>query len=197
MLIATLMALLTTSICEYMMLDGAGMSAHGSRRVLFVPAHLTSYYWEYYSGHPYAFFSNGIVARLFGTGGILTPSETIGLAYFGTADSNANANLWASGFADMGFPGMLLVTIAAGCIFRVVDSLTQPRTFLTASLIMSAVAIVWAEGALQTSLLSGGVFPILIMFYVYSSAVAPRRPASHRPAPRYRRSVIVPTGGRF
>lgn len=191
-LIVILMAVLATNIYEYAVLDGGVLSAYGPRRVLFVPAHLTSYYWQYYSENPHAFFSNGIVARLFATGDILTPSETIGLAYFGTPDMNANANMWASGFADMGYLGMVLVTVAAGGIFRFIDSLAQPLTFLTASLIMGAIGIVWAEGAFQTSLLSAGVVPTVIVFYLYSSAMAQRAPLFSRTTRGYHPAVMAP-----
>jgi hypothetical protein len=162
------MLLLTLSMIEYLGWGTANFSTFGSRRVLFVPAQLTAYYWQYYSDTPLAMFSNGMIGQIVGTDSMAAMGPTIGQVYFGSSQVNAGANIWASGFGDFSYLGMAAVTIVLGIIFRMIDGLATKVGFLTACLIAAFLGTVWAEQGLQTSLLSSGVLGCLIALYFLS-----------------------------
>lgn len=177
-LICGVMALLAASMCEYLWRESSHISAYGSRRVLVVPAHLTSYYWDYYTSHSHSMFSSGTIGRLLGSSAELTPAQQIGLTYLGTSEANAVANIWASAFAEAGYTGMLVVTLGMGVLLRLIDRLAKEFPVLGTMLVV-CIATAWAEGAFQTSFLSRGVVPLLIMLFVVPTAP---RSAAMQPA---------------
>jgi hypothetical protein len=154
--------LVAAAMLEYTIYQTSNISGYGSRRVLVVPAHLTAYYWEYFSSHPQNYFASGAIARLLGSTADLTPSQMIGLAYMGTSAANANANIWASAFAEAGYTGMLIVTICAGALLKLFDGMLR-HSPVCGVMIVTCIATAWAEGALQTSLLSRGVAPMFVI----------------------------------
>ncbi len=158
------------AMAEYYLFDSTTLSAYGTRRVFVVPAHLSAYYWEYFGHDGFAYFARGIVGRITGASGeMLSPAQSIGAAYFGTADANANANVWASGYAELGVVGIFIMTLVMGVTMRLLDSLISPRFFVTGCLIAGCFALAWAEGAYQTSLLSSGVAPTLAILYLMNA----------------------------
>ena len=162
------MVLLGLSMIEYTNLGTNYFSTYGAHRLLFVPAQLTAYHWQYYSDNSLAMFSNTIIGQLMGSERSLPPGQVIGQVYFNSATNNAGANIWASGFADLGYAGMVVVTICAGFIFRIIDGLSTTVAFLTACLTCVFIGAVWAESGLLTSFLSSGVLPCLLVLYFLS-----------------------------
>ena len=160
--------LLVASMLEYLNLGTTYFSTYGSHRLLFVPAQLTAYHWQYYSDNSLAMFSNTIIGQILGSRSSLPPGQVIGQVYFHSSTNNAGANIWASGFADLGYAGMGIITVFAGFILRVLDGLSTNVAFPTACLICVFIGIVWAESGLLTSFLSSGVLPCIIVLYFMS-----------------------------
>jgi hypothetical protein len=128
----------------------------------FAMALLPSNYWEYFSSHPHNDFAGGSTGRLLGSPAGLSASQTIGLNYFGTSEANANANIWMSAFFEAGYAGMLVVTICAGVLLKLFDGMLR-HSPLFGAMVVACMATAWAEGAFQTSLLSRGVAPTLVV----------------------------------
>jgi hypothetical protein len=173
-------ALVAAAILEYRVYETSTVSAYGSRRVLVVPAQLTTYYWEYFSSHPHNYFAGGSIGRMLGRPATLNASQTIGLNYFGTSEANANANIWMSAFSEAGYAGMVVVTICAGVLLKFFDGILR-HSPIFGSMIVACMATAWAEGAFQTSLLSRGVAPTLVVLLFVPVTLALPKKCCKRP----------------
>lgn len=104
---------------------GTGLIA---RRAVMVPGVLTGLYFEFFREHPKIHMSNN--TRF----GILTeddypyhlpPSNLIGGTYFGSEETSANVNLWGDGYANYGYPGVLLMTAVLALFLHLYDSASR------------------------------------------------------------------------
>lgn len=135
-------------------------------RLFDVKGLLTGYYWEFFSSHPKTYLSDGILRGFFENPYNFAAPEQIGLTYFGSSETNSNANLWASAFGDFGYFGMALVTVILGFIFRVIDSMALNRGFLIPAFLASFLGMKLSDVALDTSILSHGTLAILVLIYI-------------------------------
>lgn len=138
----------------------------------------------------------------------LPMARLIGATYFHSDQNNANANVWASGFGHAGFIGMTVSTIILGFIFRVIDGFARTVDFRVVSLMICLFAISWSNGAIETSLLTYGVLPSILLLHLLGSDRDLSKPtgqlldaasrASHRwaslPSTRNATGESAPTG---
>jgi len=149
-------------------------------RLFDVKALLSGYYWEYFSTNQHMLMSDGIFRVFFDNPYPYATPEQIGLVYFGSSDTNSNSNLWSSAFADFGYPGMVVVTVVLGMIFRFIDGMSINRGFLIPAFLCSFLGMKLSDVALDTSILSHGTLMTLILLYILppsKSDVAERTPA--------------------
>lgn len=137
------------------------------RRLLVMPAQLTTYYWEFFSEHPLVLMSDSLLRHVIEPRYSLYTPRLIGYQFFGNAATNANANIWAAGFAQLGYLGIPLASAAAGLILRLADSLAQDERFSFGSIVCGMIGVTWTNSALHTSLLSHGVVALLCALYLY------------------------------
>src|SRR5207249_3383875 len=95
------------------------------RRAIDVPGQLTAYYFDYFSAHPTYGLSHSVLGWLGGGPYSVTPPALIASVYFGRPDANANANLWADGFANFGLAGILIVTLLLVALLWFADSIAN------------------------------------------------------------------------
>ena len=137
------------------------------RRKFIVPSQLSFYYWEYFSEHGLVYMKDSIIGSIIP----MEPryniqrSRLIGYEYFGKIEYNANANIFATAYADFGYMGMIISSLLAGIIIRWINLFGKGRALLVSST-MAYIAIVWSEGALYTSILTNGVLLILIIYWL-------------------------------
>jgi len=70
------------------------------------------------------------------------------------------------GYAHFGAPGVVFVSLVAGCILGFVDRLCGNRFFLLGGITCAFLALKWAEQLLHTSIISGGVLSVLLFLYL-------------------------------
>ena len=133
------------------------------RRELVVPGYLTTCYWDFFSQHPLALYTDRFLRFFLQPRYDLSTSCLIGETYFFSDTNSANGGVWASAFANTGYAGMLLTTVALGWLLRLLNHLAS-RGYEDLVLFMAAVfGTVWSSGALETSLLSNGILPAMIL----------------------------------
>lgn len=152
--------------CAWAVTRNVGVPVISTWRLFDVKGLLTGYYWEFFSTHPKTLLSDGILRGFFANPYNYAAPEQIGLVYFGSSDTNSNANLWASAFGDFGYFGMALVTALLAMIFRLIDSMSLNRGFLIPAFLASFLGMKLSDVALDTSILSHGTLAILILIYV-------------------------------
>jgi len=163
-------AALAISLFEYAAVGNYFIAGTVIRRQLIVPAEMTAYYYDFFSQAGFTYFSDGIVGKILGWQKFdLAKAPLIGYEYLGKVESNANANLWASAYADLGIAGLILVSILAGVVLRIVDSYDGPYARILTGILALSFVMVWTQGAFETSLLTGGVLLglVFLMFWPY------------------------------
>jgi len=134
-----------------------------TRRTMLTPGLLTGFYFEHYSqigpvGIGYHF-------PLLRDERLLRPPNEIGFAYFGDANIDANANLWAAGYAEVGLPGMFLYTIFFGFLIWIYDSIAARRDPAMAVLLLAMPAATVSNTLPSTLLIThGGLATALILY---------------------------------
>jgi len=141
---------------------GIFLSSITTRRTLMDPGLLTGFYFEHYSQTAHA----GL-AYHFPKGGeaVPAPSYEIGLVYFGDEHVDANANLWAEGFADFGMSGIAGFTLLLTAMLWMYDSIAQRQNAELAVILVAMQAFSYSNSApLTTFLTHGGLFAALLLW---------------------------------
>lgn len=170
-LLILFIVLVSCSLIEFFLFDTSLISSIVIRRKLVVPSQLTVYYWEFFSNNPFVFMKDGIFGDLlpFESNYTLKRARIIGSNYF-QMDSNANANIWATAFADFGYIGMFVTTIITSYILKILDRLGKSHFILTCCS-CAYIAVVWSEGALYTSFLTNGLLFILLILWIQKKEI--------------------------
>ncbi|NPA30693.1 MAG: hypothetical protein GXO37_01680 [Chloroflexi bacterium] len=142
------------------------------RRIFYVPGLLTAFYLEYFSTHPKWYWAHTLIGRLFG---LLPPAGTsapgpgflIGEAYFQNPAGNANVNFWADAFANLGNPGVILVTLGLFLLLWLYDSLSWGHDRAVAFLLLAMPVFALTNTSLLTALLTHGWIPALLLLWLW------------------------------
>lgn len=135
-------------------------------RLFQVKGLLSSYYFEFFSSHQPTLLGDGILQSFVGRTYELATPRLIGETYFGSDETNSNANIWASAFGDFGLIGIPFASVVAGVVFRIMDSLSANRGFLVPAFMAAFLGMKWSDTSLDTSMLSHGVLMTLILLYL-------------------------------
>jgi hypothetical protein len=141
------------------------MSHMITRRVLLAPGLLTGFYFERYSQVPPV----GIGFHFTHDEAVLTPPNEIGIVYWRDWDVAANANLWAQGFAELGFPGILAFTLVAAFAVWIFDSISAHRDLVLATLLVAMPAVAVSNTSPLTVLVSHGGLAVALTLYLSPS----------------------------
>lgn len=153
------------------LVSGDSLAAVGARiflqRWLTIQGQLTGAYVDYFSSHSHLFFGDAILRGLVSYEyGDLTPGEVIGDNYVSLGRnpiSNATVNFWADAFAHFGLVGVIVASALAMLILWVIDGLFDRMPRGIAVMLFSTCALSLTEQGLQTSLLTGGIVPLVGM----------------------------------
>ncbi len=163
-------ALVLASVVQWLALERNELSLYLVRRQIFCPGLLTCFYWDFFSHGDYVYFSDSFLRAIIPRQYDLPMARQIGETYFGNPESNANANIWASAFANVGYSGMIGFTALLGLLFRLIDGIAERSDFFVASLMCGMFGLTWTNGGLQTSMLSNGILVSLIVMYMLQPA---------------------------
>jgi hypothetical protein len=139
-------------------------SSLGLRRVLFVPAHLTSVYLEFFAANPVIRLSDSVLLR----GWLRYPypasvPRMIG-AVLGQPAMSANTGLVADGFANFGVVGSLVWAVLLGVLMMFLRAATGRRENRPEAWAVAAMwPVVLLDSALTTSLLTHGLALALLV----------------------------------
>ena len=151
-----------------------------TRRALVVPGLLTGFYLEHYSHVPPV----GVGLHLSHDESVIGPANEIGLTYFGNADVNANANLWAEGFAEFGVPGIVGFTLFLAFMLWLYDSLASRRDLQMSVLLAAMPAIMLSNTSPLTVVISHGGLAAALLLYLSPSPALPDQESAPEPALR-------------
>ncbi len=144
-------------------IDSPWISSLFIRRTLVTPGLLTGYYFDFFSTHSHTYFSDSFLRHWIPYPYDLPVPKLIGLNYFHHVETSANANFFASSYAELGLIGMPLVGFLLSVYFFIYDSLSQrfSQCFSILMILLGTVAL--SNSSLQTCLLTHGLFFLLIL----------------------------------
>jgi hypothetical protein len=176
-LVSGFLVVVLFSVLSYVYRGDTTLSYGFTRRLVDSKAISTCHYWIAFKDDPVYMLDSNLVA-LVGERQAKSKTFHIGAEYGAGKEENADANAWASGFANFGYLGMFLVTLLIGLMLRVVDRFAESGMLEVHAAMAAFLAIVWGEQALESSLLSNGVIVTLGLLWLLSGMERPLvRPA--------------------
>jgi hypothetical protein len=146
------------------------------RRLLFIPAQIKFFYYDFFSNNDFLYFSQGAIGKLVGLEYPyqLEVAQMIGYIYYGNEGTNANTGYLADAYANMGIIGMFFIGLLFVFILILVDSLSiKIGKELTVGLTLFPILSL-NDGALLTNLLTGGLLFLLLILYLHSNSTQNR-----------------------
>jgi hypothetical protein len=136
------------------------------RRLIVVPGQLVADYFDFFSQHRTYGLSDSILASLGPAPYDLAPPHLIGAVYFNAPNMDANANLWADGFANFGFAGIFGFTVLLGVMLILLDSAASGRDLRITGALAGLMAIVLSNSALLTTILTHGLGLAIVLIFL-------------------------------
>jgi hypothetical protein len=143
-------------------------------RTFVMTGYITGIYYDYFRHSPTTMFSH---IRGLGWLGHNPYGTSLGFVIgesLGQPDNNANANLWADGFASYGLLGMIFVTVLAAVLFHLIDSALADTDSRFAATALGAQAMNLADLPIFTTFLGGGLGLVALLIYLMPAPPAPR-----------------------
>lgn len=139
-------------------------------RAIFHPADNKFNFYEYFSQHLKIHFSDGIIGKVFsltypyaGSSGQVIYAASGGdfLA------ANMNTGYLGEAYAQLGFPGIFLMAALLGFILRALSGYDRKETFPVLTALFSVYIIILNDGALFTTLFTGGMLIAFLLVFIY------------------------------
>lgn len=170
MLNIAFLSLFFVSIIEFISLDSNIISTLFTRRIFALPGYINTLFWEYYSVHDKVMMADSIGRFFVDSSNVTAAPFVIGYEYFNNAETNANTGIWMGSYAHFGFIGIVLLSMVAGFILGLFDNLTKTKFPVLGYLVCAYIGILWSEQMLHTSMLTGGIFYILVLLIIYCNS---------------------------
>jgi hypothetical protein len=138
-------------------------------RLLLLPGLMTGYYYQFFSTHPKAMMGDSILSPLVDYPYSVQPQYLIGATYFNNPETQANANVWADGFAQFGISGMFFFSAVLAGVMLLYDSASRQTNKIYAAVLLGIPAITLANNPVETSLLTHGILLLLLLVYLVPS----------------------------
>jgi hypothetical protein len=88
--------------------------------------------------------------------------------YFYDSELTANVNMWAQdGISSFGLIGIPIVSAIAAVIFWLFDSIARRHDTRFVTVTLGNIALIFANGSIFTTILSGGLFLLVVTLYFY------------------------------
>lgn len=137
----------------------------------------TAMYYEYFTSHPPALMGVSLGRLFFEPPYDKDVGLVIGNAYYhmgsATTATNATAHYLADGFGNFLWPGLILAALAGMVLLWVIDSAYHKLDHRIAIMMSIMVALTINGTGLHTSILSGGILPMIFVGLIGGNVLAP------------------------
>lgn len=135
-------------------------------RTMVTPGLLTGAFYEFFSDNPKAMLGYSVLAPFVDYPYDTTIPYVMGREFFDSPQTVANANLWADGFANFGFAGIVLVSLIAGGVMWTFNVVSRGERLVLGALLGATAAMVWTNISVFTSMLTHGIPLTLILLWI-------------------------------
>jgi hypothetical protein len=136
------------------------------RRGNFLPALLNFYYFEFFQSHNFLLWAESRVTfGLIESEWVLTLPKLIGVEYFGNEATSANTGWIGSGYAQLGFLGMLVYALFMGALLSFLDKLGERAgsRIISAVMLIPMLAPITSSDPLTSMLTHGILVGLLVL----------------------------------
>ena len=140
-------------------------------RTLYLPALIQYEYFGFFQSHEFLYFSEGLIGKLFGISYPYYRPIGMEVSAFFLGEGNGgnhNAGIFADAYSNFGFLGMIIFGIGLGYLLNIIDKLSFYIPTRLKVTIMGLYVMFLANNAFQTTLLTNGLFIVIIMFALYN-----------------------------
>lgn len=136
-------------------------------RVVFMPAQINYYYYDYFSNNGFDWFKQSFLRKFFKSNYELLLPRIIGFEYFGNEQINANTGFLGSGYAQGGLLIILIYSLVIAILIIIISHLAKKLSSrLVLSITLFPITSLFSSGDLPTSLLTGGVLLLILLLYL-------------------------------
>ncbi|WP_326907833.1 hypothetical protein [Sedimentibacter sp. MB31-C6] len=140
------------------------------RRLMFVPAQLKYFYFDFISKNEYLLFSSGIIGKIINTKYPYNMRfvNLISYVYYNDPITAANTGYLGTGYANLGFSGIIIYTALITVILIIIDSIGKKldNSMVVGILLFSMLSL--NDSDLLTTLLTGGLLLLIVLLYLYA-----------------------------
>ena len=133
------------------------------RRFLVFPGFLTAVYVKVFTELPQTHLTQSAWLSFGDYPYNVAPGQVVGGAFFQRPGTNANANLFADGFMNFGYLGILGAGVALVVVLRVIDSASRGLPVVLSGLLFFMSAITLANSGILTTTLTHGLGLAVVM----------------------------------
>jgi hypothetical protein len=134
-----------------------------TRRLIDVPGQLTGAWIQVFSDQPKAHFAYSFLSPFLPYSYDVAPPFVVASKFFGNPTMNANANLFASGYANVGWFGIAMEAAMLAVVIVLANATAQRTPLTAAAMLLAAPSVSLVNGSVFTSLLSHGVAAALLV----------------------------------
>ncbi|WP_118195550.1 O-antigen polymerase [Albibacterium indicum] len=154
------------------------------RRNIAMPGFLSGQYYNFFLHNPKMFMANnslfGVLVDYHSFYGSRSAPEIVGAFVWGNAAPHANANIWADGYAQYGFIGMIVVSILLGFFLHIYDSISSGVDYRLSFVFLIAPAFAFSNSAFFTTIIGHGAGICILLLFLYMSAVRGHYSQKHK-----------------
>lgn len=138
-------------------------------RLFFFAARIKYSYFDYFSNHDFAYFSQSSIAQIFGIKSNYSTNipNMIGETYFDKPQMWTNTGFIADAYSNMGYLGIVLMAIILAIVLRyaniVIKDIPSPYNMMVEAIFL-IFFITLNDGAVISVLFSGGMIAAIIVF---------------------------------
>ena len=155
------------SLCSYWLINDLWVYSLFTRRVLFLPAHLSFIYYDFFSNNSLLFLSQHSIFQFFSNYPYdIDIAHLIGKTYFNRPDCNANNGIYADAYMNFGFIGLVLWSALLAIILKLVDSFSKNKNIKITIAAIALPVITLINTSLSTVLLTHGLLLALLLLYL-------------------------------
>jgi len=169
LLAAGLILVLSAGLLAYYLFHVHALLSIVIRRVFFVPAQNYFYYYDFFSHNEFVKLSHSIFGFLFPYPYDMSIPNLIGLEYYNSPGMWVNTGYLADAYMNFGLLGMIIFSVVLGVVLLFTDSIIKgfKNSLFTAMIVPSYFSLI--DGALFTTLLTGGILFSLLLLYLYGN----------------------------
>ena len=137
-------------------------------RIFTIPQLTVGQYFDFFQDNPLTYGSHVAGINLIVSYPYASDIPRMIGQYFYEAELTANVNMWAQdGIASFGLIGVPLVSAIALIVFWLFDSISKIHDYRFTTVALGNIALIFANGSIFTTIVSGGLLLLSIAFYYY------------------------------